>query len=462
MPQNGSIRLILETPASPELVEAYRENNRTRLEALLNERLAWKGAKYRIGDLPSLSFTFEPGPAFPSCPDGLPTPLPDRLVYGILFDDVGAAQEFMDAVSLTQDVLLGTDALITSFDPWCSWCPRESSPSFFATRAHAHDLINAVVLAATFPPLEGQGVNVVVVDEGFSTARLQVRHPGFAYGGGWIVNQPGMPLRLPGVPVEPDGHGTMIARNILSIAPRVQLFDFPMLPERITNVGNYMLWAHAAFLFVLATIALWRRLALVSGPWVFSNAWGIYDRRLEVFPGNYTNNPNHLYNRLVTVADNAGHDQVYAAGNCGLFCPNLRCGPGDQGPGRSILGANSHSRVLTVGAVRWDGLWLGYSSQGPGQPGFDRLVAVLPRSRTSARRAISSRTGIPISSAPAHPPRVASLSVPSPPCAAPSLWPVCRRRRCAGICATALECPPVRRRPGICVTATGFLTCKGR
>ncbi len=160
-------------------------------------------------------------------------------------------------------MLVGTDALIASFD---SWCPSESWPSFFATRAHAHDLINASVLAATFPPMEGQGVNVVVVDEGFSAARLQVRHPGFAYAGGWIVNQPGMPPRQPGMPVDPDGHGTMVARNILSIAPRVRLFDFPMLPERITNVGNYMLWAHAEFLFVLATIALWRGLNLVRGP----------------------------------------------------------------------------------------------------------------------------------------------------------------------------------------------------
>src|SRR5205823_9370499 len=141
-------------------------------------------------------------------------------------------------------------------------------------------------LGATFPPMDGHGVNVVVVDEGFSKALLQVRHPGFAYGGGWIVNQPTMPVRLPGAPVDLNGHGTMIARNIPSIAPRARLFDFPMLPERITNVGGYMLWAYAAFLFVLATIVLWRRLNLVPGPWVFSNAWGIYDRRLEALSGN--------------------------------------------------------------------------------------------------------------------------------------------------------------------------------
>ena len=61
-------------------------------------------------------------------------------------------------------------------------------------------------------------------------------------------------------------------------------------------------------------------------------------------------------------------DVVFAAGNCGQFCPDHRCGATDQGPGHSIWGANSLDQVLTVGAVRADSIWLGYSSQGPGQP----------------------------------------------------------------------------------------------
>jgi subtilisin family serine protease len=59
-------------------------------------------------------------------------------------------------------------------------------------------------------------------------------------------------------------------------------------------------------------------------------------------------------------------DMVFAAGNCGQFCPSRLCGTDDVGPGHSIIGANSHPDVLTVGAVRADGIWLGYSSQGPG------------------------------------------------------------------------------------------------
>jgi hypothetical protein len=67
-----------------------------------------------------------------------------------------------------------------------------------------------------------------------------------------------------------------------------------------------------------------------------------------------------------------GIDQVFAAGNCGVFCPKMNCGRGDRGPGQSIFGANSHPSVLTTGAVRNDGMWLGYSSQGPGQPRLAR------------------------------------------------------------------------------------------
>jgi hypothetical protein len=53
-------------------------------------------------------------------------------------------------------------------------------------------------------------------------------------------------------------------------------------------------------------------------------------------------------------------------------CPDWRCAPNVIGPGGSILGANCHEDVLTVGAVRADGMWLGYSAQGPGQPRMAR------------------------------------------------------------------------------------------
>jgi subtilisin family serine protease len=62
----------------------------------------------------------------------------------------------------------------------------------------------------------------------------------------------------------------------------------------------------------------------------------------------------------------SGIDVVFAAGNCGGAWPDRRCGSSDRGPGRSILGANSHPDVITVGAVTIHDDVLGYSSEGPG------------------------------------------------------------------------------------------------
>jgi subtilisin family serine protease len=101
--------------------------------------------------------------------------------------------------------------------------------------------------------------------------------------------------------------------------------------------------------------------------WILVNSWAVYDRRTEYPPNDYTNNPGHAFNLAMKRADAMGIDVVFAAGNCGGFCPKSRCGPDDRGQEASILGANSLGCVLTAGAVRPDGVWIGYSSQGPGQ-----------------------------------------------------------------------------------------------
>ena len=106
-----------------------------------------------------------------------------------------------------------------------------------------------------------------------------------------------------------------------------------------------------------------------NGPWVLVNAWGVFDTRSDPF-GSYTRNtePNgHPMINLVTDAVQQDHlDIVFAAGNCGQFCPSGYCGGLDCGPGHSIWGANAHPLVITAGAVRSDETWVGYSSQGPG------------------------------------------------------------------------------------------------
>jgi hypothetical protein len=106
-----------------------------------------------------------------------------------------------------------------------------------------------------------------------------------------------------------------------------------------------------------------------SGPWVLVNAWGIFDTSADP-SGSYTENSEtggHPMINLVTRAVQQHRlDIVFAAGNCGEFCPSRRCGGLDRGPGHSIWGANAHPLVITAGAVRSDETWVGYSSQGPG------------------------------------------------------------------------------------------------
>jgi hypothetical protein len=102
---------------------------------------------------------------------------------------------------------------------------------------------------------------------------------------------------------------------------------------------------------------------------VLINAWGIFDTRSDP-AGGYTRNTaiggHPLINRITRAVADHHLDIVFAAGNCGQFCPSQNCGGLDRGPGHSIWGANAHPLVLTVGAVRSDETWTGYSSQGPG------------------------------------------------------------------------------------------------
>lgn len=231
------------------------------------------------------------------------------------------------------------------------WCPATGGGPF-ADRAAAEGLIGVDALRLAQPLAKGQGVNVALFDHGIDATKIPSRN----FGGGRPSG-----TKFPGTTVG-NGHGLAMVRQILSIAPDAIIFDYPVLPSRIKRVPAFLSEIDAAYDYLLA------RASLLKGRWVVVNAWSTFDRTRERPRGSYSNNPFHLLNRKITKTVDAGVDVVFAAGNCGQFCPDQRCGRNDRGPGGSILGANSHPRVLTVGAVRSDGLWLGYSSQGEGQP----------------------------------------------------------------------------------------------
>ena len=105
---------------------------------------------------------------------------------------------------------------------------------------------------------------------------------------------------------------------------------------------------------------------------MLNNSWAVFDLSTQGnFPPFYGNDPGHPLNQVVALLPSLGiADVVFAAGNCGQFCPDPRCGAAQIGPARSIYGVAALKDVLTVAAVRSDEIWLGYSSQGPSDLNF--------------------------------------------------------------------------------------------
>lgn len=149
-------------------------------------------------------------------------------------------------------------------------------------------------------------------------------------------------------------HGNMCSTDVLGMAPEAQIYDLRIagaadIPATISRALQAFQWAID-------------RHRVDGTPHVLSNSWGIFQ---ESWDATYARNPNHPFTRKVVEAIEEGILVLFAAGNCGGSCPDGRCGP-DNGPGRSIWGANSHPLVMTVGAVNKEEQFVGYSSQGPG------------------------------------------------------------------------------------------------
>lgn len=188
--------------------------------------------------------------------------------------------------------------------------------------------------------------------QNLSVAGNSLRHLvlGASYGGGWTVgtSEPGAPPPpQPGSVRQP--HAMMIANNILKVAPAAKLFDLPLVPVKISNIQAFLSFADAAYQRVFMDVALWR-LGQFPGPWIFVNPWSIYDRSSEFPLGHYTENPNSPFNLLVANALAQNIDVVFAAGNCGQFCPDNRCGGRDRGPSRKASGAPTRSSPCSPSA----------------------------------------------------------------------------------------------------------------
>jgi hypothetical protein len=378
MPNSIEPRLVLVVRAWEELRSAYESWNRAGVEAHLKERLD------RLSPPPNLAteFTVVALPSNAPIPRGLDISAAAyraMLVFGIVVTGgPEAARALAENVhrAFGEEASIGADLPVSATQFWSHWCPEEAAYGLFGDSAAALRTIRAERLSMEAAGLPGQEhVNIVFVDTGLPPALL----PAAAELRGWKVlvdpDNPASAVRLPGNPLTP--HGEMVARNALAIArpaanPRVRLLDCPVIPDGITDLPVFLNSVTAALYFVLASIVQLRarepQQPRIS--WVICNAWGVFDPSLEPPESPYANNPEHPVAIALRRLQNQCVDIVFAAGNCGAFCPNDRCHPDYTGPGRSINGANALEQVLTVGAVRTDGLWLGYSGQGPGIAGM--------------------------------------------------------------------------------------------
>jgi serine protease AprX len=202
---------------------------------------------------------------------------------------------------------------------------------------------------------KGEGIVVGVVDGGI-TAQGRPIKAGDTSSPSWPNKL--IPQVIGGFPTADWGttgvawgwHGNMCSTDVLGMAPNAKVYDI-----RISD-GAFLSTALQAFQWAI------NQHRADGTPQILTNSWGIFQ---ENWDPDYARNPNHPFTRKVLEALDEGILVLFAAGNCGSTCPDGRCGP-DNGPGKSIWGANSHTRVMTVGAVNKNEQFVGYSSQGPG------------------------------------------------------------------------------------------------
>lgn len=366
-----TLRTYIQLRKTEELVRLFRSDDRPGARAGVRAYIAQRVRAFRDNKL-SFEVIELPSAALLEI-DGKPVDTVDLLrslsvVIEIRRDDAELLYR-LSAEGSDEDLrFFGVDAPIFAGR---SWSPGAANGRFFWDRAAAQRMIGTDALqAGSGAPLTGAGVNVVLMDSGLDAVERQ--QLGLTYGLTFKGSQHLTYLAETTPRQARYGHAWGIARQFTHLARDVTLHDFAILPPRLSRstIPAMGVTVPAFVSDVVTGMALLhahiqaRRQAADQAPWVVVNAWSVFERTWLM--GTDLDTPQSWLNWLIGQTVALDVDMVFAAGNCGLFGPDVRCGPEDLGPGCSIVGPNGHPDVLTVGAVRDDDIWLGYSSQGPG------------------------------------------------------------------------------------------------
>jgi subtilisin family serine protease len=258
--------------------------------------------------------------------------------------------------------------------------------------------------------LDGAGVGVAIVDSGIflehltrplmpgsklttapldSTLLPRCAHPlpampHFNEAYSWL---PGPVATPPGA--HRIGHGTMVAYDVMAVAPKATLLDYPILIARAAGDHTARGTASAALMAYGRLLLIWALPRFLGQPLPFNrlvinNSWGIFHPCLEDFPPGhpyrFIDNPGHPLRFLIALLAAGGADILFSAGNGGAPHPTppfLHLTTG------TIRGAAAYGEVLTVaGCIVKDvkdkaGVVTakadertGYSSQGPSIAGM--------------------------------------------------------------------------------------------
>jgi hypothetical protein len=280
---------------------------------------------------------------------------PTYLVRGEIADLAVNAQAAVAASAASNQSIVGiyADVAIST----CPVCPN--SPALGSDK-DVERLLGVDKLARN--GMDGTGVCVAVVDTGINVAWLNSKGktPNFDASRSFTT--------LGGTPGNfPVNHGTMCAFDVCIAAPKCTLLDIAIL--RSVAFTTLLSDAVRAYSFLLNLLRNQLRPGAGS-TLVVSNSWARFPVIPDFpkgHPSNYSDNPNHPFNRIVDTLESVGADILFAAGNCGPDCPDDRCYVNGQPvTNDGIYGANSHPKVLSIGGVDINGDIAGYSTLGPG------------------------------------------------------------------------------------------------